>query len=76
MEPSTVEISPDKTVATVALSVRGGGTDGASTDKSRCSREHVVPATLGRLAGAQVAVTGRIEVVLLTALPDCIEGCV
>ena len=57
-EPSRVEISPDKTVAVVALSVKGSGTDAASERSLEALRSEVVPATVGRLPGAQVAVTG------------------
>jgi uncharacterized membrane protein YdfJ with MMPL/SSD domain len=57
-EPSSVEISPDKTVATVALAVKGTGTDEASERSLAVLREDVVPATVGRLKGADVAVTG------------------
>ncbi len=57
-EPSGVEISPDKSVAIVALSVKGSGTDDASNESVRVLREEVVPATVGRLPNAEVAVTG------------------
>ncbi len=57
-EPSAVEISPDKTVAVVALSVQGSGTDAASEQSLATLRSEVVPATVGKLAGAEVAVTG------------------
>ena len=57
-EPSSVEVSPDKTVAVVALSVKGSGTDAASERSLEVLRSEVVPATVGRLAGADVAVTG------------------
>jgi uncharacterized membrane protein YdfJ with MMPL/SSD domain len=57
-EPSHVEISPDKTVAVVALSVKGSGTDAASERSLETLRAEVVPATVGKLAGAEVAVTG------------------
>jgi RND superfamily putative drug exporter len=57
-EPSHVEISPDRTVAVVALSVKGSGTDAASERSLAVLRSQVVPATVGRLAGAEVAVTG------------------
>jgi uncharacterized membrane protein YdfJ with MMPL/SSD domain len=57
-EPSHVEISPDKTVAVVALSVKGTGTDAASERSLAVLREQVVPATVGKLAGVEVAVTG------------------
>ena len=57
-EPSGVEISPDRSVAIVALSVKGSGTDAASDRSLEVLRSEVVPATVGRLAGADVAVTG------------------
>jgi uncharacterized membrane protein YdfJ with MMPL/SSD domain len=57
-EPSGVEVSPDGTVAVVALSVKGSGTDAASQRSLEVLRSEVVPATVGRLAGADVAVTG------------------
>src|SRR5262249_55151418 len=57
-EPWRVEISPDKTVAIVALSVKGSGTDAASERSLATLRSEVVPATVGRLAGIEVAVTG------------------
>ena len=57
-EPSAVEISPDKTVAVVALSVEGSGTDAASKRSLEALRNDVVPATVGKLPGAEVAVTG------------------
>jgi RND superfamily putative drug exporter len=57
-EPSGVEVSPDKTVAVVALSVKGSGTDAASERSLEVLRSEVVPATVGRLAGAEVAVSG------------------
>jgi uncharacterized membrane protein YdfJ with MMPL/SSD domain len=57
-EPSSVEISPDKTVAVVGLAVDGKGTDTASEASLEVLREDVVPATVGRLAGAEVTVGG------------------
>jgi RND superfamily putative drug exporter len=57
-EPSHVEISPDKTVAVVGLSVQGSGTDAASERSLEVLRSEVVPATVGALAGAEVAVNG------------------
>ena len=57
-EPSTVEVSPDKTVAVVGLSVQGNGTDAASERSLATLRSEVVPATVGGLAGVEVAVTG------------------
>ena len=57
-EPSGIEISPDKHVAVVALSVKGSGTDAASNESVRTLREEVVPATVGKLPHAEVAVSG------------------
>jgi len=57
-EPSAVEISPDRTVAVVALSVKGSGTDAASERSLEVLRSELVPATVGKLPGAEVAVTG------------------
>ena len=57
-EPSTVDVSPDKTVAVVALSVKGSGTDAASERSLEVLRTRIVPATVGRLPGAEVAVNG------------------
>src|SRR5918999_1386829 len=57
-EPSFVDISPDKTVAVVGLAVDGKGTDAASEASLEVLREDVVPATVGKLSGAEVAVTG------------------
>jgi uncharacterized membrane protein YdfJ with MMPL/SSD domain len=57
-EPSSVEVSPDKTVAIVALSVNGSGTDAASERSLDVLRSDIVPATVGKLPGAEVAVTG------------------
>jgi RND superfamily putative drug exporter len=57
-EPSSLDVSPDKTVATLSLAVKGNGTDAASEHSLEVLRHDVVPATVGRLPGAEVAVTG------------------
>ena len=57
-EPSYVEVSPDRTVAVVGLSVQGAGTDAASERSIEVLREQVIPATVGGLPGTEVAVTG------------------
>jgi RND superfamily putative drug exporter len=57
-EPSDVSISPDKTVAVVSLAVKGTGTDAASEASLAALRDDVVPATVGKLRGTEVAVTG------------------
>jgi len=58
MEPSELQISPDHHVATLSLAVRGNGTDAASDRSLAVLRERIVPATVGRVPGAEVAVTG------------------
>jgi uncharacterized membrane protein YdfJ with MMPL/SSD domain len=57
-EPSNVDISPDKSVAIVSLAIQGKGTDDASNESIRVLRDEVVPATVGKLDNAEVAVTG------------------
>ena len=57
-EPSAVDVNPDKTVAIVTLSVEGKGTDAASERSLAALRDDVVPATVGKLPNAEVAVTG------------------
>jgi uncharacterized membrane protein YdfJ with MMPL/SSD domain len=57
-EPSSVEINPEKTVAMVSLSIKGKGTDAASNHSLEVLRDEVVPATVGKLDGAEVAVGG------------------
>ena len=58
-EPSSVDINPAKTVALVNLAVKGKGTDDASNHSIEVLRQDVVPATVGKLAGAEVAVSGQ-----------------
>ncbi len=58
MEPTQVLVSPDRTVAQVLLAARGTGTDDASNRSLAVLRDEVVPATVGRLPDAEVAVTG------------------
>ncbi len=58
-EPTSVEISPDKTTALVNIAVDGNGNDAASQASLATLREDVVPATVGRVAGTEVAVGGE-----------------
>ena len=57
-EPSGVDINPAKTVAVVSLSIKGKGTDAASNRSIDVLRDDVVPATVGKLKNAEVAVGG------------------
>ena len=50
-EPSGIEISPDKTVAVVALSVKGSGTDAASNSSVEpCATRSSPPPSASSLA--------------------------
>jgi uncharacterized membrane protein YdfJ with MMPL/SSD domain len=57
-EPSNVDVNPAKTVAVVNLAVKGKGTDAASNRSIDVLRDQVVPATVGKLGNAEVAVSG------------------
>ena len=57
-EPTSVDVSPDRTVAVVSLAVKGKGTDAESNRSLEVLRAEVVPATVGKLANAEVAVSG------------------
>lgn len=57
-DPSNVDVNPAKTVAVVNLSVKGKGTDAASNHSIEVLRSEVVPATVGKLAGAEAVVSG------------------
>jgi uncharacterized membrane protein YdfJ with MMPL/SSD domain len=57
-EPTHVDVNPDKTVAMVSMAINGNGTDAASNRSLEVLREQVVPATVGKLAGAEVATGG------------------
>jgi len=57
-EPTNVDINPAKTVATVSMGVLGDGTDETSEQSLAVLRDEVVPATVGKLPDAEVAVTG------------------
>ena len=58
-EPSNVDVNPAKTVAVLNLSVKGKGTDAASNHSIEVLRSEVVPATVGKLAGAEAVVSGQ-----------------
>jgi uncharacterized membrane protein YdfJ with MMPL/SSD domain len=57
-EPIQTAVNADKTVARVALPLAGDGTNSTSTNALKVLRAQVIPATIGTVAGAQVAVTG------------------
>ena len=53
-----VDYSGDATVAKITVPTRGTGTDAASTAALNQLREEIVPATVGRVEGASVNVSG------------------
>jgi uncharacterized membrane protein YdfJ with MMPL/SSD domain len=57
-EPFTVDVNQAGTVAAVGLPVDGDGTNEASESALATLREDVIPATVGGLPNAEVAVTG------------------
>jgi len=57
-EPMSVEVNPDRTVAVISVGLSGTGNDEASHDAVRTLRADIIPATVGGLAGVEVALTG------------------
>jgi uncharacterized membrane protein YdfJ with MMPL/SSD domain len=57
-EPVQVDINPARTVATVSIPVKGTGNDQQSVAALRTLRSEILPATVGKVAGATAAVTG------------------
>jgi RND superfamily putative drug exporter len=58
-QPIEVVVNADRTVAVVSLGLAGtGGTDPVTDRALQTLREQVIPATLGRIGSADVAVTG------------------
>ena len=56
--PTNIDVNPQGTIAVVSLAMQGKGTDARSVAALETLRKHVVPATVGKLAGADVGVTG------------------
>jgi RND superfamily putative drug exporter len=57
-EPISVETSPDRSVAVIRVALSGSGHDAVSEKAVTTLREQVIPSTLGKIDGAEVAVTG------------------
>jgi uncharacterized membrane protein YdfJ with MMPL/SSD domain len=53
-----VEISKDKSVATVWVGIAGDGQERASKDAVEALRDDVIPATIGKVDGTQASVNG------------------
>jgi len=56
--PITVEVNEAGTIAAISIPVEGTGVDAASNASLATLREDIVPATVGALPNAEVAVTG------------------
>jgi uncharacterized membrane protein YdfJ with MMPL/SSD domain len=55
-----VEVSPDKTVATVELEIAGDGANALSNRALDVTRDQLVPQTLGQVSGVQTYVDGQV----------------
>jgi RND superfamily putative drug exporter len=58
LEPVTIEAAPSGEAIRVLVPLVGKGTDATSNDALRTLREEIVPATVGKVPGVEVAVTG------------------
>jgi len=58
-QPIQVRVSPDRTVADIEIPLAGNGDDGASLAALHTLRSTLLPATLGKVAGADYAVAGQ-----------------
>jgi len=57
-EPIDLQVNPARTVALVEIPLNGNDNDQRSMDALRTLRGELIPATVGRLPGARVGVTG------------------
>ena len=57
-EPILVDVSEDGTVANIAIPIDGNGNDGPSNAALAALRDDIVPATVGSIPDAEVAVGG------------------
>jgi uncharacterized membrane protein YdfJ with MMPL/SSD domain len=57
-EPVSVQVNPARTVALVDIPLKGNDNDRRALDALRTLRGELIPATVGRLPGARVGVTG------------------
>ncbi|HEX8205307.1 MAG TPA: MMPL family transporter, partial [Solirubrobacteraceae bacterium] len=56
--PTSLRVSDDHTVASVQLPIVGNGTDTKSNGALEELRDHILPATVGQVDGAEAMVTG------------------
>ncbi len=57
-EPIDIDVNAAKTVAAINIPVEGDGTDATSNQALTALRDEIIPATVGTLSAAEVAVTG------------------
>jgi len=57
-QPVDMSVNSERTVAVVSIPAAGNGSDGPSNAALDALRDDIVPATVGSLDGAEVAVTG------------------
>jgi uncharacterized membrane protein YdfJ with MMPL/SSD domain len=58
LDPIYTDVSPDGKVLRVAVPLVGGGTDAISNNALDTLRSQILPATVGKVAGVEYAVTG------------------
>ncbi len=58
-QPITTKINSDRTVARIDMPIAGTGSDETSSAAIATLRDEVIPATVGKLNGVEVAVTGE-----------------
>jgi RND superfamily putative drug exporter len=58
-QPVQTRINPSRTVEVVSIPLQGDGNDASSKQALRTLRHEVVPATVGTIPGAEVAVSGQ-----------------
>jgi uncharacterized membrane protein YdfJ with MMPL/SSD domain len=58
-EPVSTEINPAHTVETISIALQGNGSNSKSVQALTTLRDTVIPATVGKVTGAQAAVTGE-----------------
>ncbi|MDQ3739972.1 MAG: MMPL family transporter [Actinomycetota bacterium] len=57
--PLGVDVSPDRTVARIAVPLAGDGVEDRSEDALALLRDELLPSTIGRVDGAEALVTGQ-----------------
>jgi RND superfamily putative drug exporter len=58
-EPISTEINPARTVETISISLQGDGSNKSSVTALQTLRDRVIPASVGRIANVDTAVTGE-----------------